>query len=265
MKKICISALLFMGMFCNLVLATPPSDVITTAEKYIEYKNTLGHFEGFVVPHTVIITYQSDVFQSLLDKNPDLKLTKALPNLYLNKDSNVGVLGGWGIGAPALSIKLEQLAVLGVKRFIGVGTAGGLLDKFAVGDFVMASKALGEDGVAHLYLDGTDFIEANLELNAQWNAFAKELNFHETGAWSFSALFRERYSDILRVTNRGFNVVEMETATIFAIAQERGVEALALFVISDTIDSDWKPHLKDPKVRTNTQLLAEKAFQFSQR
>jgi hypothetical protein len=36
----------------------------------------------------------------------------------------VGVIGGFGVGAPAATIIMEMLGALGVRRFVGVGTAG---------------------------------------------------------------------------------------------------------------------------------------------
>lgn len=265
MHKIKLLILLFLGMLCNTLFSLPPDDLITSPERYIQYKKDIGLMEEFTAPYSVIIVYQATTLKHLQEQNPDLQPAKSFNNLYVTKDGSVGVLGGWGIGAPAIVTKIEQLAVLGTKRFIGVGTAGGLLNNFEIGDFVMASKALGEDGVAHLYLDGPNFVDASSTLNAEWNEYASDLNFHEAGAWSFPALFRERYSDVIRVTNMGCGIVEMETATLFAVAQERGVDAIALYVVSDTIGlEEWVPRLRDPQVVIKTNLIADKAFQFCQ-
>ncbi len=47
---------------------------------------------------------------------------------FSGNEGQVGILGGWGCGAPALVVKMEQLIALGVTKFIAVGTAGTLLD-----------------------------------------------------------------------------------------------------------------------------------------
>ena len=263
MKKISWILLIVLGLWVNVVSAERPDDIITTAERYVQHKKELGYYEGFIAPHSVIICYQKSTLNHLLERFTDIEVSRASPYLYVTKDNKIGILAGMGIGAPALAAQVEQLAVLGVKRFVGVGTAGALLNKFEIGEFAIASKALGEDGIAHLYLNGPNFVEGNTRLNKEWNDFAPDLNFQETVAWSYSAIFRERTSDLLRVTKLGCGVVEMETATLFAIAQERGLEALALYVISDVINPGvWVPHLKDPNVIAKTNLMADRVFQF---
>lgn len=260
-----ISYIVFFGLLCNVLSAQPPDDLITSAEKLVQFKKDTGSMEGFIAPQSVIICYQPSTLQHLLEQNSDFEKSKSFSNLYVSQKSNVGILGGWGIGAPALAIQVELLAAVGVKRFIGVGTAGALLNKFEIGDFVIATKALGEDGVAHLYLDGPNFAEGNLELNAQWRDYASDLNFYEATAWSFSAFFRERYSDVIRVVEKGCDVVEMETATLFAIVQERGLEAMALYVVSDVINLEpWVPRLRDPSILDKVNFLADRALQFCQ-
>lgn len=250
-------------MFCNFLAAQIPDDLITSPEKLVQQKRDSGVLNGFNTPESVIIVYQPSTLEYLLKNHPEFHTTKVTSYLYISEDSKVAILGGWGIGAPALSFRVELLAVLGVKRFIGVGTAGGLLDNFQVGDHVVASKALGEDGVAHLYLDGADFAEADPGVNAKWMDYASDFKFREGIVWSFSALCRERYSDVVRVTAKGCQLVEMETATLLAIAKERNVEAMGLYLISDIVSLDpWKPAMRDPKILDKVHLVAERAFQY---
>jgi uridine phosphorylase len=247
------------------VSAVPSTEPIVTAEKYMEYKKKNGHLNGFISPKIVLVCYQQSTLQHLLEKNPEMKLSSSFSNLYLIEDGMVGVLGGWGVGAPALSIKMEELIALGVKKFIAVGIAGTLMDKHPIGEFIVASKALAEDGVAHLYLKNKNFAEAEQNLTCVWRDFAKSRalpDFHEAGAWSFSAMFRETPADVIRVTKQGYDVVEMEAATLYAIGKEKGAQAISLFVISDSLSQEWVPHLKEPKVGNNLHKLSDWALEF---
>jgi uridine phosphorylase len=135
------------------------------------------------------------------------------------------------------------------------------MSKHQIGEFIVASKALAEDGVAHLYLKNKNFAKVDQNLACLWSNFAKnrELpNFHEAGAWSFSAIFRETPADIIRVSKQGYDVVEMEAATLYAIAEEKGVHAISFFVISDSLSQEnWVPHIKEPKVRSNLHKLSD--------
>lgn len=260
----------FLGVLLTVLVsslsAVPSTEPIVTAEKYMEYKKKNGHFNEFISPKIVLVCYQQSTLQHLLEKNPKMKLSNSFSNLYLGEGGTVGILGGWGMGAPALSIKMEELIALGVKKFIAVGTAGTLMNKHQIGEFIVASKALAEDGVAHLYLKNKNYAEADQNLTRVWSNFANNRalpDFHEAGAWSFSAIFRETPADIIRVTKQGYDIVEMEAATLYAIGKEKGAQAISLFVISDSISQEnWVPQIKEPKVRNNLNKLSDWALEF---
>jgi purine-nucleoside phosphorylase len=205
--------------------------------------------------------------QYLLERHPEFQPSEAVTHFYTREDGRVGILGDWGVGAPGLAIKMEELVALGVKRFIAVGTAGGLMDTHQIADFVLCPKALAEDGVAHLYLPHDQHIaSADPQMIFAWTQFAKDRSlphFHPATAWSFSAIFRETIADVFRVRKQGCSVVEMEAATLYAIGQDKGVQALTLFVISDSITQEaWTPRIKDPTVRARLHQLADWALEF---
>lgn len=239
---------------------------IVTAEKLLAYKKASGHIDNLRIPETVLVCYQRSTMQHLLGKYPQFQPSQAVSHFY-TLDDCVGILGDWGVGAPGLAIKLEELVVLGAKKFIAVGTAGGLMYTHKIADFVFCPQALAEDGVAHLYLPPHQFvIEADQDLICAWADFTKEKSlpqFQPAMAWSFSALFRESVADVLRVSKLGCTVVEMEAATLYAIGREKNIKALSLFVISDSITEEaWIPRPKDQAVRDNLHYLAESSLEF---
>ena len=148
-------------------------DPIVTAEKLLEHKRALGHLGDFRAPETVLVCYQRSTIEYLLKAHPELQPSNAVTHLYLPEDGQVAVLGDWGVGAPGLAIKIEELIALGSKRFIAVGTAGGLMNAHEIADFVLCTKALAEDGVAHLYLpEGQNVAAASPEMMDEWSQFA---------------------------------------------------------------------------------------------
>ncbi len=240
---------------------------IVTAEKLLQYKIAAGHMDNFQAPEIVLVCYQRSTMKYLLEKYPEFRPSKAVTHFYTLENGRVGILGDWGVGAPGLAIKMEELVVLGAKRFIAVGTAGGLLNTHKIGDFVFCPKALAEDGVAHLYLpSGQSSIKADQEMLTEWTTFAKDRalpHFQPAMAWSFSAIFKETVEDVLRVNNLGYSVVEMEAATLYAIGKDKEVRTLSLFIISDSITQEnWTPHLREPAVTENLHQLADWALEF---
>jgi uridine phosphorylase len=252
-------------IICCMILQSNSTEPIVSAKKYIEHRRGAGH-PGEKVPETVLLCYQRSTMQYLLENHPEFQPSPAVTHFY-EWDGQVGILADWGVGAPGLSIKMEELVVLGAKRFIAVGTAGSLMNAHKIADFVLCPKALAEDGVAHLYLpQGQKVADADPELLLEWEQFAKERRiptFKPAFAWSFSAIFRETLADVLRVESLGCSVVEMEAATLYAIGQEKGVQTLSLFIISDSItQEEWSPRIKDPAVRHNLHQLSQWALEF---
>jgi uridine phosphorylase len=252
-------------IICCMILQSISAEPIVSAKKYIEHRRAHGH-PGEKVPETVLLCYQRSTMQYLLENHPEFQPSPTVTHFY-EWDGQVGILADWGVGAPGLSIKMEELVALGAKRFIAVGTAGSLMNAHKIADFVLCPKALAEDGVAHLYLpQGQKVAAADPELMLEWEQFAKKRGlppFKSAFAWSFSAIFRETLADVLRVESLGCSVVEMEAATLYAIGQEKGVQTLSLFIISDSItQEEWSPRIKDPTVRHNLHQLSQWALEF---
>lgn len=266
----CITLAAVIG-YCSLnhaKLKKLTSEPVVTAKKFIEYKKANGHLNDFTPPKIVLVCYQSSTLMYLLSKNQTIKPSADFSSLYFVGDGQVAILSGMGIGAPALAIKIEELIALGVTKFIAVGTAG-TLNNHHPGSFIISAKALAEDGVAHHYLQANQkFTYADKQLIAAWENFAKIQSlpaFEFADAWSFSAIFKESTADIIRVKKEDCGVVEMEAATLYAIGQEKGVQTLSLFVVSDVITlNEWTPHIKEPIVKDNLHKLAEWALDFCQ-
>ena len=56
-----------------------------------------------------------------------------------------------GIGCPSTAIALEELARIGAKTFIRIGTCGTYQDHIAVGDIAIFDSAMRLDGASHRY------------------------------------------------------------------------------------------------------------------
>ncbi len=61
------------------------------------------------------------------------------------------VVTSTGIGGPSTSIAVEELASLGVRRFIRVGTTGAIQPHIAIGDVVITTGAVRLDGASRHY------------------------------------------------------------------------------------------------------------------
>jgi DeoD family purine-nucleoside phosphorylase len=138
-----------------------------------------------------------------------------------------------GMGGPSAAIVIAELAELGARTVVRVGTCGALNGALALGDLVVASEALAADGTSRA-LGAADRIAADPELLARLIDAAGPGGIH--GPVVSSDLFYdgpEGAED--RWRSQGALAVEMETATVFALAARRGLRAGCALIVSDTL------------------------------
>jgi DeoD family purine-nucleoside phosphorylase len=143
-----------------------------------------------------------------------------------------------GMGCPTAAIVMEELVQLGVKRFLRVGTCGGLQHDLELGDLIVALTAVPADGTARHYVNQEPHCPtADWELVHGAVHAAKELEQPmRVGAIASSDTFydpdegrHERWS------SRGVLAVEMEAAVIFTLGALRKVQAGCLLTVSDIV------------------------------
>src|SRR5256714_5396424 len=132
-----------------------------------------------------------------------------------------------GMGCPSAAIVMEELVKLGVRRFLRVGTCGGLQHALQLGDLIVAVSAVPADGTARHYVNQEPHVPtADWELVHGAVHAAKELDQPmRVGAIASSATFYD--PDPARHNRRsapGALGVEMEAAVLFTIGALRGVQ-----------------------------------------
>jgi purine-nucleoside phosphorylase len=143
---------------------------------------------------------------------------------------------GTGMGCPTAAIVMEELVQLGVRRFLRVGTCGGLQNDLHPGDLVVPLSAVPADGTARHYVGGEPHCPtASWELVHAAVHEAKELGIPvRVGPIVSSDTFYDPDTDRhSRWSDRGMLAVEMEAAVIFTIAALRRAQAGALLTVSD--------------------------------
>ena len=151
------------------------------------------------------------------------------------------------IGAPMTAVATEELIVAGVREFLIMGTAGALDKSMEIGDLVLCTKALRDEGVSHHYLPNSKYVEPDRELTARMGRLMKDkgIGFHRGPTWTIDAPYMETVNEVKRYSNEGIATVEMEAAALFAVAKRRKAKAAALFVVSDILTAEgWSGFAK---------------------
>jgi len=214
---------------------------------------------SLIVPKSVILGYSTRLHALLEARGFHNVAGYSTPwrSMWLptNTDApQVGVVEGFGYGAPGAAIVLEELATLGVRRFINIGLAGALPNDVDFGDLVLCSAAIRDEGVSHHYLPSARYALPSPTLTDEVRRVLAKRgeSFREGMTWTLDAIYRETLEEALAYRGEGVVTVEMEAAALFTIAQVRGVEIASLFTVSDhlLVQSEWRA-APDKQLLTN--------------
>jgi DeoD family purine-nucleoside phosphorylase len=144
-----------------------------------------------------------------------------------------------GMGGPSAAIVIHELIDLGVRRLLRVGTCGALAHGLALGDLVIVTEAIAADGTSRA-LGAGERVSASRDLleavvTAAEPPFREDGNAIHEGVIVTSDVFYDVRGLEPGWAAEGALAVEMEAATLFALAAARGVAAAALLVVSDIV------------------------------
>jgi hypothetical protein len=173
-------------------------EAIITPEAVIALQQQRG---DLVVPDGVVFAYQRTVWEYF--DALGARLVEGYPGPWrtmrvLERDgSAVGLVGGFGIGAPVAALILEELIALGVRRFLNIGAAGSLLDDCRFGDIVVADAAIRDEGVSHHYLPAAKFAYPSALLTEDFAAALerRDVSVRRGTTWTIDAVFRETVAE----------------------------------------------------------------------
>jgi uridine phosphorylase len=234
-----------------------------TAADFVAYLRQVGALDDGKAPGGVVLCYQRSLYDHVL-RAEGLKPPRRgdFPLALPSTGGKVGLLGQFGIGAPAATAILEQLAALGTSAVVSVGTAGSLQRDLEPGDLVLCEAAVRDEGVSHHYLPPGRLAAASAEMTAILGAALREsgLAFRAGVSWTIDAPYRETVAEARHYQAEGVLCVEMEAAALFAVAEIRGLRLASAFVISDSLaELVWSPRFHDRTVQAGLTGLYQAA------
>jgi uridine phosphorylase len=157
------------------------------------------------------------------------------------------------MGGPSAAIVLHELAELGVRRAIRVGTCGALAPNLGHGELIVASDALAEDGASRA-LGATEVAEPDPDLTGQLagalpgqpspvRIVTTDLFYDGTAGEEGPP--QPRADAWIR---RGAVAVEMEAATLFALGSRLRVATACVLAVSDTFQNGRRRRIDDEQL-----------------
>ena len=168
-----------------------------------------------------------------------------------------------GMGCPSAAIVIEELAQLGVKKLMRVGTCGGLQPDLSMGDLIIALSATPADATATHYALGEPHAPtADFGLVHEAVHQAKELGKPvRVGPIVSSDIFYQPDEGLAgRWSERGILAVEMEAAILFTLGALRKVQAGCMLIASDVVVDGEFVRITDEEMRAAVDQMTELAL-----
>jgi uridine phosphorylase len=152
-------------------------------------------------------------------------------------------------GAPAAVILLEELIAFGVNSALFVGYCGSIQEGIALGEVILPSCAIREDGTSYHYLPKVAECRADrvfLE-RVDRSLQRRGVPTKRGSIWTTDAFYMETKEKIEKYRAAGALAVDMEMAALFAVGAVRRIRVAGLLLVSDQFSgSAWIPGFFDP-------------------
>ncbi len=148
-----------------------------------------------------------------------------------------------GMGGPSAAIVLSELARLGVRRAVRVGTCGALDSAFALGQLLVVTEAIADDGTSQKLGAGRT-VEPDPDLRTALGA-----QDAEPAKIATTDLFYDGDSERGNAwIDEGAQAVEMEAAALFALGPKVDVRIGCLLVVSDLLEQGVRRRIGDEEL-----------------
>ena len=148
-----------------------------------------------------------------------------------------------GIGGPSTAIAVEELANLGTKVVIRVGSCGGYQPHIKIGDLILPEGVVRADGTSKMYIPESYPAVPDFEVFSAMVEAARELSFrYHTGISITSDAFYLKPKEFVEYWRKnGAIACEMEASTVLTLARLRRLKAGAVFAVVNELAEATEP------------------------
>ncbi|MGZ4165508.1 MAG: phosphorylase family protein [Solirubrobacteraceae bacterium] len=172
------------------------------------------------------------------------------------RDGRALTVQSTGMGGPSAAIVIAELADLGARTLVRVGTCGALHESLGLGDLMVATEALAMDGTSRALGSGD---RARPDPGLLSRLLAAAPGAAQGPVVSSDLFYDSRDGTEEAWREEGALAVEMETATLFALAACRGLRAGACLLVSDLV-LPRRARIEPEPLREGERALGELAF-----
>jgi uridine phosphorylase len=213
------------------------------SEAVINPSHIAPRIEGF--PKVAVVAFGERMITALREHyNPvqidEMVACVSIPVYKINFEGKDLAVYCSTVGGPAAAGLMEEMISKGCEKFVFFGSCGVLDRVLAAKSLIIPTAAYRDEGTSYHYVPPSDYIEVP---TAQKLAdILSELKLpHVSGkTWTTDAIYRETRGNMENRKNDGCITVEMECASIMAVAQFRGVNVYQYLYAADSLDeAEW--------------------------
>jgi uridine phosphorylase len=155
------------------------------------------------------------------------------------------------IGGSYAVLVAEQLLASGARAIIGITSAGRVSPKVRIPSVVVATAAIRDEGTSYHYLPPARSVAAPTKLVARLASELERLGLpvYNGTVWTTDAPYRETRQQLDCYAQEGVLAVEMQAASLFALAHVRNAQIGVVAHVSNAIDHEGEPFDKGPETK----------------
>jgi DeoD family purine-nucleoside phosphorylase len=169
-----------------------------------------------------------------------------------------------GMGCPSAAIVIEELATLGVKKIVRVGTCGGLQPDLEIGDLIVALSATPADSTPLHVIGGEPHAPTadwGLVHEAVHHAKEQGKKVRVGPIVSSDLFYNPDLNQYARWSERGILAVEMEAAMLFTLGALKKVQTACLLIVSDVVVAGEFVRISDEDMLRAVDQMTELALE----
>ena len=191
--------------------------------------------------------------ENIIKKFSSLRSTEAIAELYTAngripvykiryKDTDIAFYLS-RVGAPACVAGFEEIVAMGARKFVLFGSCGVLDDERVKDNLILPVSAVRDEGTSYHYIVPSPEIEADPHSVriAETVLASCGYPYIKGKTWTSDAIYRETLPLIQERRQEGCLVVEMECASMLAVAKYRHIPFIQFLYGADNLSSDtWE-------------------------
>ena len=144
------------------------------------------------------------------------------------------------IGGPYAVLIAEQMLAVGVRVIVGLTSAGRLTSSVPIPSLVVPTRALRDEGASYHYLAPSEYVAAPERISELLERELRRVGppVLRGPLWTTDAPYRETAEQLRRHSEAGILAVEMQAASVFALAEVRGADIGVVAHVSNAADEE---------------------------